>query len=471
MNFTSAKFNYMLKIKYLTKKNWFWLLSLPVLLNFFFNLINNFESVKNLNLKNLFSTILFFFTFYFLGLFIKEVFDLDTISIGIVFYLLSFLIIDMSFLFITQDISFKNNFLITNLTWFCIVLFKKKFRFHNFSYFFLSYLSLRIFNILNFNSFDLNQNLKGDTWYYFEFCKQILENSFYYSMNNNVFNGYTQFSAYFHSLFFEISFGNNEYIYIRSTTNVLFFLVLLFINELKIDRSIKFFLSSIYTVLVLNSDWLSFLFIDSIMSEGIMNYLFSVLLYNLLNNKTEKSALIFFGFLIFSKQFFITLIYINLFFLISKNFPKKYIIYGLIGTIYKEIAFNTYFSNLQRDHHIAQIDIVDTIFDLILLRDLNLENFLIINKNLFRDIPFTFFLFITLFTVLANIFYKIKLDKNAKIILSNLVINYFLIQILYVSVWRNMELESPIRFILNLFLLLFILLGINISKINQKLKL
>ena len=40
----------------------------------------------------------------------------------------------------------------------------------------------------------------------------------------------------------------------------------------------------------------------------------------------------------------------------------------------------TIFQNIEKDHHIRQIDLIDTAFDLLLFRDLNVMNVVLIGK-------------------------------------------------------------------------------------------
>ena len=230
------------------------------------------------------STVLGFLSFVLLGIVIKEFLNLNSISLGIVFYLLSFFIVDIFILFITNELSFEYLFIFTNLFWLILFLLKRK-KLNYLFLFLINFLFLRIYNTLFFSKFYSYSNFEVDTWYYFEFCKQIVENSFYFSMNNNIFPGYSQFSSYFHSVFFEYFFSLEKYVYLKPTSNILFFLTCLFFYEISSEKKIKYLSLSLYIVLILNSDWLKFLFIDSIMSEGILNYLYAVLLFNIFNEK------------------------------------------------------------------------------------------------------------------------------------------------------------------------------------------
>ena len=60
------------------------------------------------------------------------------------------------------------------------------------------------------------------------------------------------------------------------------------------------------------------------------------------------------------------------------------------------------------------------------------------------------------------------MNKILYFLIGNIISNFLLIFLLYISVWRNMELESPIRFILNLFLIFLLFISNSVQTINSK---
>ena len=98
-----------------------------------------------------------------------------------------------------------------------------------------------------------------------------------------------------------------------------------FIFELDIDRHLKFLLSSIFISLFGNSEWLRFLFIDSLMTEGSLSYLFCVLVVSARTSydKNDKSQIISYlllGILYLAKQFIsILALMCIIFFFLSKK--------------------------------------------------------------------------------------------------------------------------------------------------------
>ena len=159
----------------------------------------------------------------------------------------------------------------------------------------------------------------------------------------------------------------------------------------------------------------------------------------------------------FSKQFLSTIaLLIILFYLLNKS-TRKYAIYGLSGLIIKELSLYFHFKNITRNYHLRDVDFLDTIQDLILLRDVKLENILIIIKNLFIDKPFSI-LMIYFFILFIIYFFKFRfLNKDINLYTSSILINLVFVFIIYISIWRNVEdLESPIRFMLSFLYLLLV---------------
>ena len=194
----------------------------------------------------------------------------------------------------------------------------------------------------------------------------------------------------------------------------------------------------------------------------MVNYLFCTLLVSLSKQMTQKQnnqSFIFFllGIMYFSKQFLSTIaLLIILFYLLNKS-TRKYAIYGLSGLIIKELSLYFHFKNITRNYHLRDVDFLDTIQDLILLRDVKLENILIIIKNLFIDKPFSI-LMIYFFILFIIYFFKFRfLNKDINLYTSSILINLVFVFIIYISIWRNVEdLESPIRFMLSFLYLLLV---------------
>ena len=280
-------------------------------------------------------------------------------------------------------------------------------------------------------------------------------------MNNSSLEGYPQLVGYFQALLNKISLYLSDFQNFSSSINVLALLTIFFIFELDIDRHLKFLLSSIFISLFGNSEWLRFLFIDSLMTEGSLSYLFCVLVVSARTSydKNDKSQIISYlllGILYLAKQFIsiLALMCIIFFFLSKKS--RKYAIVGFTGVFIKEVSYLTFFSDLTKNYHLEEVDLLDTFFDFLYLRDLKISNIPEIFINLYLDKPISIvFLYLTAFGFFyfyKNGFKNHEITNYLIIILSNFV----LIFLLYVSLWKNMELETPIRYMLNLLFLILI---------------
>jgi len=435
-------------------KNLIYLLYVPIFINFLINKFNfaNLTSIDLINFFDIGSSLLLFIFLYLIGNLIKDILDLPMVSSGIVIYLLSFFLIDNLILFFRTNVYFHSIFLLVNAIWlFVFLIFFKYYKKVFFGIF--SYQVLQYFNQYYFEKLSVNKNIIGDVKdIHFPHVKNIYEISYFYSMNNATLEGYPQLVAYVQSVLSTISLKSHLFVHLSSSINVLLFLFLLFFYELNLSKKSKLILIFLFLSLILNSQWLSFLFIDSLMTEGVLSYLFCVLLISSIyvKQKTSWVLFIFLGLMFLSKQFISILsLVVVLIFMIRKNFRKQALC-GLFGLVLKELSFISFLNNIQKNYHLKDVDILDTVFDLILFRNLELTNIKLILQNLINDKPVSL---IFLFFVIGCAFYLILFTKRnweLNLIVFVIILNFALIFALYITLWRTMELESPIRYMLNL---------------------
>ena len=442
-----------------------------IILNSLINLLG-FDSIEKINYFDIVSGILLFIYLILFGQLVDKLFNFQNISISIIFYLFSFFIIDVAILFFYQNLSFSQVFVFTNIVWLSYFLIKKrdlKFVF----YIALSYFSLNYF-INNFKTFlTKNNNLLGDVdAVFFDQALNIYENGYYFSITNYIMEGYPQFISYFQSLFLRISTNTNVYDYYSFTSHIIFYLSILFFFELKIGFKNKVLISVLFSFLILNSLWLQFLFTSSLMSEGIVSLFTAVLIFYVFdnierNNFVDYLSIFLLGFLYFSKQFNSSIVLFSIIVLIFYKEKKLLTAIGFSGFLLKELLFVFVFPEISKEHHIRQIDLQDTFIDLLILRDLKFENILLILKNLWIDKPITILLLIFYMTFLLNSVILKKVNTSDILLFLLVNLNLILIFSLYISAWQNMELESPIRYILNFFHLTLICIFLNLKKIPK----
>ena len=451
----------------------YYLLFSPILINFIFNLINKDISLFGYNYLNLISTIFLFLFLFSIGRWIDHTINLGSISLGIIVYFFSFYLIDIIILFFNQTLDFGEIFIITNILW-ALFLAAKGRNMISLVLTALSYVSLNLFNKVYFYKFDINTQLIDDVAaVHFPQAKNIYENSYYFSINNPIFEGYPQFLSYISSLMYKISFNFETYDFLPPTVNVFYFLSILFFFELNINIKLRNLLILVFTILILNSPWLQFLFFNSLMGEACGSYFFVVILYNLFRYKENKiisNNLIFFlfGMLFFTKQFFSTLVIILSFLLIFNKDIRKYALFGFSGILLRKIKYKFIFPNLNEDHHLDQIDLLDTVKDLLTFSDLKLTNIVKISKNFFIDKPTSYIFLLLFFIILFSIYKKVNFSFEVSIYLFTIFANSMLVFLLYISAWKNMELESPVRFLLNLLHLVLVTIFILLEQNNKQ---
>ena len=448
------------KMKYLKdKNNLFYIVYFVIIINFLINFYEN-SIYLNFNFYDLASSLLLFLFLLFMGALLKNILGLPYFSTGIITYLFSFFVSDNIILFFYTDLQNSQLFIIVNIFWLFVGVSKRKYNLLFLAT--LAYLLLNQFTSYFYQQLNKNKNIIGDVKdVHFQHVKNIYEESYFFSINNPALEGYPQLAAYLQALLNKISMFNNNFEHLAPSINVLFFLTILLIYELEFKKISKFTLIILFTSLIYNSEWLKILFVDSLMSEGMLSYLFCTLLVSLSKQMTQKSKnqnLIFFllGIMYLSKQFLsLIALLIILFYLLNKK-TRKYAIYGLSGLTIKELSSYFHFKNITKNYHLREIDFLDTIQDLILLRDVKLENILIIIRNLLLDKPFSILMFY-FFILLILYFLKFRFsNKDINLYTFSILINLLFVFILYISIWRNMELESPIRYMLNFLHLLLI---------------
>lgn len=448
-----------------------YLLSLLLVINFIYNQLNNFKFSK-LNQFDFLAGVLLFFLLFNIGKAIKQALNLSSISFSIVMYLFSFFVFDILILFIYQQLSFKNIFLFVNLLWFLFfLLFKQEFKIT--TSVLINYLILNIFSSRYASLFSVNNNLVGDVdAVFFDQAKNIYENSYFISVNNFIMEGYPQFVSYIQALFLQLPNFTSEYSFYSFTSHVIYYLTILFFLELNISKNNKIILVALFTSLIGNSDWLQFLFTTSLMSEGVVSLFTAVLIVNLFEVKLSSkivNSLSFFnlGLLYLSKQFNSTIALIIIISFLFFNRGSIAVFFGFFGFIINELAYFIIFPNISKEHHIRQIDLQDMIFDLILFRDLKFENILLILKNLWIDKPYVLIIIVFYLTFINAYLTTNQLSLQQGTIFLIVNINFIMIFALYISAWQNMELESPIRYMLNMLHLTLVSIAIGFEKIER----
>ena len=451
-------------------------LFLIICLNSIFNAFqkNRVNILSNINLFDLITGILLFIFLCLVGNLVNKLLKFESVSLGVTSYLFSFFLFDSLILFFYQKLTFLEVLLIVNFIWLSFFLFKLK-NLKRILLIFLSFASLRLYFDIFKSRLTTNNNIIGDVEaVFFDQAKNIYESSYFNSINNYVFEGYPQFLSYIQSIFLGLSTNSPQYNFYSFTSHIVFYLSILFFIELNISKFHKLTLITLFSLLLLNSSFLTFLFTTSLMSEGLVSLFTAITVVSVLNNLSSGGNLdyklfLLLGLMYFSKQFnssLVLLLVILLYFISGKN---KAVLFGFSGIALKELLFLFVFTGteISKDHHIRQIDIADTILDLLLFRDLEVENIFLILKNFWIDKPIVILFFIFYFSyIYSKIFIK-KFELQSDLIFLLINLNIIFVFLLYISVWQNMELESPIRYFLSNLHLLMLSIFLKIEKTKK----
>ncbi len=450
------------------------LIFLPLLANLLNNIFQDSDIISNLSYVNLvnFLSVCLGSVFY-LNLFMKinKYLKIQSITLTSLFFLISYFLFDSIFVFLSKNFSFSISYLIVSSLWLLILIFKK-IKILDISSIGLTYFLFRYFNHKYFDILSNNlkyQELNSDVPYQWnQIVSMIYNENYFYSLTNNPISGQGLLLSHIQALLLKINFDTENFIFIKSNYNLIIFFSLLFIFDLDIKKKNKVICCLSFILILINNDWLYYLITNSLMLEGLASLLFAVFTYYFLQflttkNRASKFFFLCFGSLVLSKNFITLIVFFlmltSLFFL-KKN---KDVIYAFIPYIFYLTYQRIYSAEVQTFAYTNEIDFNKLLLDLFYLRNLELQNILNILKQFLIDKP-TSYLFILFF--LTSVYYISKSSKRFSFIQLSFIIvilNYLLVNILYVSYWQNVEYESSYRYIINTFHLVFITLCINLN--------
>jgi len=407
---------------------------------------------------------------------VNNLIKIESISLSISYYLLSFFIFDLALLPITKFISFSTIFAVVNFLW--IVTYFVKFRdIKLISMISFSYIALITLNknnkleLLNENYKVLNADV---TKQWLPIAESIHNNNLFNALEINLIDGYGMLLSYTQAVINKLLFNNEIFIFNTVESNLVFVLSIFLFLDLKISKINRFILFVSYFLIVLDDGWLMFILANSLMLEGIVSFLFASFIINFYKLFDEQYDLlnkilflIFFSSLAFSKQFIeiLAIFLIILFFIYSKK--RLILLFSGILLILDNIYKNLFFENANSIEYFDG-SFTDLIKDIIFLRDANWENMFLIFNKLFE---FKFVLFSLLLIAIFQIFNIKNSDRINTTILTLIVfINLSLVLLLYLFIWKNVETDSSFRYIMNTSHLIFISLFSQFDSFQKKIK-
>ena len=465
------------KIISFIKSNLLIVFFLPVIVNTLLNIFEtaNLEIFNEIYFAKFGSFILGSLFFVYLSNFLNNQYLLGGKSIGLVLFLTSYFIFDTVLLFISINFNFKFTFIIVSLIWCVLIIYKTK-SFFEITKILLLFFIYRLFNYLFFteitnksNYQELNTDVPAQ---WFGIASMIFEKNYFYALENNLIEGQGLLPSYIQALMLEIGFSLTKFQYIQINSYLFLTFTVLLIFDLKISKKNKIASSIFFIAIIINNDWLEYLLLNSLMIEGVVSFLISVYLYNFINmyKKNNIKSLLFFvsfGGMVLTKNFLsiISLMLIILsVFLLKRNIflIGSFVVYGFY-LFYQKI----YFSQLQNIAYTSEIDFKDLFLDFIYLRDLNFTNISNIFEQLLIDKPTSYVVLGFLILNIVSLFkYKLNLQTD-DLLFFVVLLNYILVNLLYISYWKNVELESSYRYIVSCFHLIFLSLVNRLSKFEN----
>lgn len=440
--------------------------------NLILNIFNRpFENSFNTYLIYKISSFILVSTFYYLlSKVINDALNLNSLSLSISLFLISYFLFDHLMIFTDGQFSFDITVIVVSMIWLVVVYKNKK---NSPIYLFLSYGVMRIYNYFFIDEignmeryFELNTDVAVQ---WLPSAKLLYGEGYYFLYSNNIIQGQGLLATHIQALVHKLNFGTSTFQFIQINSFLfLFFTILIFI-DLKISRVNKLLISIVFLSLVLNNSWLLYLVGNSLMLEGIVGFLLSSFLININNFlQQEKSSSIFFisfGALVLTKQFIsIIVLMISIFSLLRLN---KKILLSFIPLVLD--LLNKSFLNVNSSFiaYSDGIDFFQIIQNILFLENIDLGNIEKIIKNFTIDIPFTLLLIFYLFSNLYILLKTKKINFDNYIFFYSGILNFVFIVILYISYWQNVEVESSYRYLVNFLSIYLISIVLNVQKLDS----
>tara|TARA_Y100000591_G_C21848152_1_gene709940 strand:- start:1733 stop:3142 length:1410 start_codon:yes stop_codon:yes gene_type:complete len=466
-------------MKSLIKNNLLIVVFIPLI----FNSLSNLFSGKNDFLHYLFGNkiiilaILISSLFYYqISKLINRALKLHSISLSLILFLTSFYIFNLIFLPFLKEISFKTTLLVVFTLWISFLTFKtdkkieiiKVLALYVGSLIFNSRFYIELSNLSGFK--ELNTDVPVQ-WY--ELANMISSENYYFAFTNNIIEGQTLAISYVQSLLFNLNFYFYEFSYIRLNSNLIIIFAVFLIYDLNLSKHDKIIASVTLVLFILNSDWLTYLFMDSLMLEGLVGLIFATFLINIKSYIFEKSNLnsylffFLFSFLFFTKQFVSTISLILLIFLLIK-YKNLRLLIGLIPYFINRVYTNVYIPDSKEFELLKGTSIKELLLDILTFDNLAIENVSHIISQLLIDKPYVYILLIFSIVNFLRLLLNLRSTESftLNVSLFAIVINFVFIFSLYIVWWKDFGIQSSHRYTLNLFLLLFysLLMNINLFK-------
>ena len=465
-----------------SKKNIIFLIFTPILINVFINFfegsnlfLNYFRDYKILLIFGFNSIFYIYFAYL-----ISYTFKINSLSLSIAYFLLSFFVLDNIFFLITKNFSFNTYTNLVFVIWLCLIFFKIKEKIKIFYliiiYILMILINQHFFGLIsdNLNYIELNTDVPVQ---WIKLATLISSENYFKTYTNNIIQGQGLLISYLQALIFRINFVFQEYSFVRlnSFLNITFTSLIFYDLNIRNKNKIFSFISLLF--FLLNSEWLTYLFFDSLMLEGILNIFVVVFLLNLkkiMNKQYLKNNSVFFyllfSSLLLSKQFVVLLIFTFSLYLLRKNKNAIYMFTLIFLDYFYQRIFNEDSVQFEYLKGTSSFELLKNLFS---FNNFEIQNIYKIIEQILIDKPFTYILIVyyllNIYRLLFDQKHKFNTFLNHTFVLFSL--NIFFIIVLYLTYWKNFGIASSYRYILNLFYVLYISLVIYLDNIETDLNL
>jgi hypothetical protein len=442
----------------------------PFIINFFINLLNEGSTLSSLRVLDIFYGFICFIFLLSIGNLVSILFSLNSKTFGVILYYLSFFGFNYTTLYFDQFFfSFYDYFILINIFWLLLFILKRvKFSLFQVAIPPFIYVCLTLFRDSIKDRLKYLVEFKGDVdYFWFPMTKMIYENDLFYALVNNIEFGYGLLINHIHSINYLFFIGGDEYIFYNSTSNIYIFFSIALILEQNIKIRHKVLFVALFISIVVNSEWLTYLFYNSLMGETVVNILFPIIVLRSIGLLyLEKNINLYVVFLIsfvyLSKPF--VSILILLVFAVKAFYTKK--------ISYLVVIFSGVIINLLNYKFVLKLNTSNTYFNstelgtLSSILDYEYLNIYLIFENIFlkdKILTLILLLFICLF------FWRLS-SGTVKTYLPHIIIfiNIGLVVGLYATVWSNRELESSYRYIFSIITLFILVIGQDLADVTKK---
>lgn len=411
-----------------------------------------------------------------IGKMINSLGKFNSYSMSISIFLISFFLVDAFVPYISKNFGFDFTVILVSFAWFLYFVINKKY-FETFQIIII-YLANFLFNNKYFSKLLTSQQyqeLNTDVpvqW--FPLASNIYESGYFEVFTNNPIANQGLLPSYIQALIHKFFFNTDEFIFIQINSLIFIFFYILIFFDLDVEFKNKIYISSLFLLFVFNNDWIFYLIGNSLMLEGLAGFLFCSFVVNYKTNIYQKKisfisllSCLCFGMLIFTKQF---ISIITLFLIVSKFINKKERWHALLSTM--PLIANYLYSkifNMQSSFitYADGLNYSETLRSILTLDKLKLENILLIVKQIYIDKPYTLILLILISTSLLVLINKKKFSIQKQLFFYLSLLNFLLIVILYISYWKNVEIQSSYRYTINMLGLYFIAIVSNINFLQK----